>query len=805
MKQDILNSNLQDVTIIGDITSHKAEIDAEDLGWILQILSSNLYSDPIGSLVREYSSNAWDANVEAGNKDKPIEVGIQTDKDQGTYWYVTDLGPGISPDRIDKIYRKFGKSTKRESNEAIGMMGLGKFSGLSYSDQIYITTRHNGMQYQYIMHKADGLPQIDMLGISPSDLPSGTTIKVFIKGWSDRRDFVNATKHQLCFFENIYFNIDDEKDMNDYKMIKGKSFTYSELSERKMRIKLGPVSYPLDWYKLSENVKATYEGTQNFNYLALNFNIGDLAITPNRESILYNKKTIENIEKKLAEFDKEMVALYDARSGEIEDIEDYVTMYKTKAVKIGENLFHLTKNQAAQVTKPVRLKGFPYDLDVDDWREVLCDYVGYANIQNGKKTKQSKDSDGSTRYTPLHYNLLEFLNGEHTGAKVLLMQTHTLDPKRTKFMSETHNQNNWICIKEVRRKLFPKKDSYTNPYYRHNETCYFNLLRLNKLPRDKWRERIKLFQQFQKDFIMSQEILKYDDMNPTKAWLAAQRALAPNSGNGITALRKSNGKILVKIAENPSTYNTIASFRPNDVKLATLPDYRSWIVYGTEEEKDLLAKVYTFQNFKTRMQNTKDDIVKVPNIKVWLVAKANHKYFKDIPNFIHVNDLLEGKNKLAARLATMALVYREASQHFKWFSSMPLLQVLDSKAGEVVKTIGALQSGVWNCLHSSHSAQKAESLHDTLLVKAAEHNMWDFKMLALLNEFKVIYDKYSYLNLLKTTRNSGYERGSIYMNGYDRDVIEFAIDTAKRRKIRLQLEHYLKPVIEQNDESEEPC
>ena len=58
MKEDILHSALKEVQLYGNFESHKAEIDAEDLSWILQILSTNLYSDPIGSLIREYSSNA---------------------------------------------------------------------------------------------------------------------------------------------------------------------------------------------------------------------------------------------------------------------------------------------------------------------------------------------------------------------------------------------------------------------------------------------------------------------------------------------------------------------------------------------------------------------------------------------------------------------------------------------------------------------------------------------------------------------------------------------------------------------------
>lgn len=795
MKQDILNSNLQDVTVVGEIQSHKAEIDAEDLGWILQILSSNLYSDPIGSLVREYSSNAWDANVESGNKDKPIEVGIQTDKDQGSYWYVTDLGPGISPERIEKVYRKFGKSTKRESNEAIGMMGLGKFAGLSYTDQIYITTRHNGMQYQYIMHKADGLPQIDMLGISPSDLPSGTTIKVFINGWSDKRDFIRATKQQLCFFENVYFNIDEEAQMNNYKMIKGKSFTYSELSDRPLRIKLGPVSYPLDWSKLDSNVSAKYRnGSEGYQDLALNFSIGELAITPNRESILYNKKTVENVQKRLEEFDKEIVALYDAKNTEVEDLEDFVKMLKNKCVKIGNEMYYLTPSQSAQVTKPVRLKGFPYHLNVSDWRDILSDYVGYATIQGGKKSKQAKDENGNTRYSMLNHSFLDTLNGEYTNTKVLLMETHTLDPKRTKFMCETHSTNDWMCIKRIGTPLFSKKSVYR---YDDQHSYYF-ILGLANVPRAKWRERIKAFQEFQRNFIMSRQVLKYDDMNPTKDWLAAQRALVPNSGSGINALRKSNGKILVKVAVTPAVYNATASFQNKDMKLSELPNIRKWIVYGTEDDKELLAQMHTFGYYHEGVK-----------METLMVAKTHHKYFAPLTNFIEINELLKGKCKLFAKLSTLAFVYNEVSPYYRWFGNNKLLSILDPAASEIVDKIIKLQCGMYKTLNAQHGFKKAAALHQVMIDKAKETNMWDFELLALLSKFNKILDDYEFLQFIRTAgsnRDYSSNGGSVYYNTFGPETVKFTIDTAKRRKIRLALTHYQTPqIIEKSDESEEPC
>ena len=50
------------------------EIDASNTGILFSILSENLYSDIYGSIIRELVSNAWDANKEAGNGNKPVYV-----------------------------------------------------------------------------------------------------------------------------------------------------------------------------------------------------------------------------------------------------------------------------------------------------------------------------------------------------------------------------------------------------------------------------------------------------------------------------------------------------------------------------------------------------------------------------------------------------------------------------------------------------------------------------------------------------------------------------------------------------------
>ena len=97
-------------------------LDLESAQVLMQMLSKNLYSDDIGSTIRECASNALDSHRRAG-VDKPIVVSLSINKEDNYEFSVEDFGTGLDAEDVKNIISKYGKSTKRNSTTELGMMG----------------------------------------------------------------------------------------------------------------------------------------------------------------------------------------------------------------------------------------------------------------------------------------------------------------------------------------------------------------------------------------------------------------------------------------------------------------------------------------------------------------------------------------------------------------------------------------------------------------------------------------------------------------------------------------------------------
>lgn len=302
------------------------EIADESQGKIIEALSQNIYKDPIGSIVREYCSNAWDANVEAG-VDRPIIVKLNSDVN-GCFFSVTDFGVGMSEQRVNEIFTKYGKSTKSNSNNEIGGFGIGAKCAFSYTNTFYVNTVYNKVLYNFVVSKTDDKPTMICVSKTESEeLVSGTEVKIYLKGNHDVGNFRNKIKRQLLHFPNVVVEIDGEVKEN---MISGKLFEDRDIIIAKESVYfdkpyvvVGPVSYPLE-QTFIDNFHKLPEG-KNFG---IKFEIGELDVTLSREELRYSERTIKAIKDKIEQLHNKFSEMYKNENRVCKDPLEYISKYR---------------------------------------------------------------------------------------------------------------------------------------------------------------------------------------------------------------------------------------------------------------------------------------------------------------------------------------------------------------------------------------------------------------------------------------------------------------------------------------------
>ena len=300
----IINTQLShDAEYIGDIRENRVGIDRNNIDFVATLLTSSLYSKPLDSFLRETVSNAYDSHVEAGTED-PILLLIEKKKNYREYQIsIRDYGIGLSPERFDEIYKNIGSSTKRESNDYIGMFGIGRFSCLSCADTANITSYYNGTKYSYIMYKNGGGINIDKVGEVAGDFKNGleVSIKKTVLYTSEWKSAINS----LCLFDKLHvvFEGDDYsvsqivEEFNKRVVHRFKTFVHCDLFFYKNHFKVGNVIYEAD------------DSPVETNSIIIDLPMGTVDITPNREALQYTSTTQNTISSQAALVKKELEEL----------------------------------------------------------------------------------------------------------------------------------------------------------------------------------------------------------------------------------------------------------------------------------------------------------------------------------------------------------------------------------------------------------------------------------------------------------------------------------------------------------------
>lgn len=276
------------------------------------ILSSGLYTDREMAIVRELSCNAYDAHVLAKNQHVPFDIHLPNKLEP--FLSIKDYGTGLSDadiqgeavtlsdgtiSRTGGLYTTYFDSTKTNSNDYIGALGLGSKSPFSYSDAFEVISRFDGIKRTYaIFLSEDGIPTIALMGEIPTDEHCGLEVKIAISE-EDFYIFERKTRTALKYFKvkpnvtgTLRFEFDkipDVKMQTDEWMMTGISFNSDVTAVQ------GNVAYRVDYNQINELLGTRVRDFIKNSSVILFFNIGELEVSANREEIRYDKRTLASI------------------------------------------------------------------------------------------------------------------------------------------------------------------------------------------------------------------------------------------------------------------------------------------------------------------------------------------------------------------------------------------------------------------------------------------------------------------------------------------------------------------------------
>ena len=328
-----LNTFTNNVERSENFESNQFTIEAS--GKAFMILSDGLYSNKIKAVVRELSTNAYDAHVEAGIPDRAFDVNAPTALNP--VFSVRDYGVSMTHEQCMTLYTTYFKSTKNHSNDAVGCLGLGSKSPFAYADAFTVEAFLDGEHRIYAaVRDENGCPQFNLIETKPTDLERGMKVSVSV-----RREDVNTFAREMrsvYHYFNVKPRVTGDRDFTfmdeETIVLSGDNWAFTTGDYQKNRIIMGQIGYSFDADDLMiDDVRdEIVEFVDDASGLLIHVNIGDVDITPSRESLSFNKQTKQKIRELITKLMDDVQELVEERVGNAD------TLYEARVefVKMAE-------------------------------------------------------------------------------------------------------------------------------------------------------------------------------------------------------------------------------------------------------------------------------------------------------------------------------------------------------------------------------------------------------------------------------------------------------------------------------------
>jgi len=589
-----------------DTTTFRANLD----GMMFDNLINGIYSNKIGAGLREYTTNARDGHARKGNLSEPFEVGLPTtDK---AFFEVRDFGCSLSHDDVFNIFAVLGESTKRDTNNETGCLGLGSKSAFAYTNIFSVTCWKDGKKRDYSCYIGNnGQPMVSLITEVPSAGREGVRISYAVKT-EDIEAFNREASQQLRGFDpqpKITRSSPSYKPLNDENLVlSGDTWKlYTSIDAKRSAYYgagkpfaiQGSVAYPININNqtlqtfmsnssVNRKIKALLSNTDTL----IRFPIGDLTMTTSREELAYNDITCKNIVKQC-----EVV---------VSEIEDKLDEEYAKFKTMKEARLFRSKAQASGLTNIETNLG----LTARKWNDQEIKENILFGEENGKVGEFVNQN-----YIHNSYYTNNVTNGLVTGSTVL---------GELRYIKEGDYRNKFGEIKSQFK--FPSMDSKNSEFKHKSMVHKVNDIQIlidieseygdknkNALMRDYWKNKVVSNGSYSSGFLW----IKLHNMSDADKFLDT---IFHTDKTKVVYLHKCSE---LKMPKKGSSTSTLAANGSDEKKLRTLSGARYSYSYD--------PNTYEIVDFKSN-DFTKD------NKKLPVIFFNNNKFYL---NEKDMNDLLD--------------------------------------------------------------------------------------------------------------------------------------------------------------------
>jgi len=721
----IIDTAPKDAAVMSNVSA-VSEFKIRSTAKSFSILSSGLYSNKIRAIIRELSCNAVDSHTAAGKSNVPFEMHLPTSLEP---WFsIRDFGTGLDAGQVTGMYTTYFESTKTESNDYIGALGLGSKSPFSYTDNFTVTAIKNGQQAIYsVFINEHGVPSIACMTELETTELTGLEIKFSVNDRYDFDKFIREASSVFTYFavKPIITGVSNFKfetiNYSSRDIVPG--VHYIEGRVRDSVAIMGNIAYPINMPH--NTIPGSLEKILGCG-LEMHFKIGELDFQASREGLSYIPMTVTAIRIKLEELVGSLSGVLSTEADAIENFwlrAEYLQKKQNRALwaaavqkYVADTKFPLL-NSNGWVEKAIVL---PVDEVVSKYNIVIRSFVKASHHSAARTLRPDQEYVNGVRgsATQLVWNIFPRAN---VAFVINTAKTGALEKSKYHYRNVNSAVGETIYVVEASNKKVPAnfeqffKDIYSPTNVISSDTLTVKP-RAESIGREKNVTILKLESKEQRYRWRDIEMVWRDSMKLDQFDAKETFYYVPLSGFNFTSIFESGKKNLLTAYELANMlYNSnipelvnikIYGVRKGDID--AIQNKTNWINLETYISKNFESFVGEFKmNAVLNLIDTKPFIRYNSNIAANITDK-NGMYstittqFKDV-KYVEINSVSKVTNNIVklskiytakSKFDITALIAKHQTEAISLYARYPLLKYLpvDGDSAAVAQYINFIDS-----------------------------------------------------------------------------------------------------------------